>query len=162
MCGFIFFLYFSGGYILWRHCKDDCMSTLRWFMITWVARIAKKKLVPIKLQSDYWLLLRKDSQTQRGMLIGDILISVCRWSAGSRWVMGLMILWRVMSRSDRWYPSRSRRSWMETDAGDPGLEQEGESERRRTEDEDEEDTLRMTQKVCIYQYVNEVNRVVWC
>ncbi len=47
---------------------------------------------------------------------------------------------------------------METDAGDPGLEQEGESERRRTE----EDTLRMTQKVSIYQYVNEVNRVVWC
>ncbi len=49
---------------------------------------------------------------------------------------------------------------METDAGDPGLEQEGESERRRTEDK--EDTLRMTQKVSIYQYVNEINRVVWC
>ncbi len=49
---------------------------------------------------------------------------------------------------------------METDAGYPALEQEGESERRRTEDE--EDTLRMTQKVSISQYMNEVNRVVWC
>ncbi len=49
---------------------------------------------------------------------------------------------------------------METDAGYPGLEQEGESERRRTEDE--EDTLRMTQKVSISQYMNEVNRVEWC
>ncbi len=33
---------------------------------------------------------------------------------------------------------------METDAGDPGLEQEGESERRRRRTEDEDDTLRMT------------------
>ncbi len=47
---------------------------------------------------------------------------------------------------------------METDAGDPGLKQEGESERRRTE----EDTLRRTQKVSINQYLIEVNRVVWC
>ncbi len=45
---------------------------------------------------------------------------------------------------------------METDAGDPGLEQEGESERT------EEDTLRMTQKVSTYQYVTDGNRVVWC
>ncbi len=61
--------------------------------------------------------------------------------------MGMMILLRVMSRSDRWYPSSSRRSWKETNAGNPGLEQEDESERRRTEDE--EDTLGMTQKASI-------------
>ncbi len=39
----------------------------------------------------------------------------------------------------------SRRSWMGTTAGNPGLEQGDGSERRRTEDE--EDTLGMTQKV---------------
>ncbi len=39
----------------------------------------------------------------------------------------------------------SRRSWMETNAGNPGLEQEDGSERRKTEDED--NTLGMTQKV---------------
>ncbi len=39
----------------------------------------------------------------------------------------------------------SRRSWMETSAGNPGLEQEDGSERRKTEDED--NTLGMTQKV---------------
>ncbi len=52
--------------------------------------------------------------------------------------MGMMILSRVMSRSDRWYPSSSRRSWKETNAGNPGLEQEDGSERRT---ENEEDTL---------------------
>ncbi len=56
--------------------------------------------------------------------------------------MGMMIFLRVMSRSDRWYPSSSRRSWMETNAWNPGLEQEAGSERRMTEDED--DTLGMT------------------
>ncbi len=61
--------------------------------------------------------------------------------------MGMMILSRVMSSSDRWYPSSFRRSWKETNAGNPGLEQEDGSERRRTEDE--EDTLGMTQKVSI-------------
>ncbi len=61
----------------------------------------------------------------------------------------MMIFSRVMSRSDRWYPSSSRRSWMETNAGNPGLEQEDGSERRRTEDED--NTLGMTQKVSTYQ-----------
>ncbi len=39
----------------------------------------------------------------------------------------------------------SRRSWMETTAGNPGLKQGDGSVRRRTEDE--EDTLGMTQKV---------------
>ncbi len=41
----------------------------------------------------------------------------------------------------------SRRSWLGTTTGNPGLEQGDGSERRRTEDEDEEDTLGMTQKV---------------
>ncbi len=41
----------------------------------------------------------------------------------------------------------SRRLWKETNARNPGLEQEDGSERRRTEDE--EDTLGMTQKVSI-------------
>ncbi len=36
---------------------------------------------------------------------------------------------------------------MDTNAGNPGLEQEDGSERKRTEDEDEDDTLGMTQKV---------------
>ncbi len=61
--------------------------------------------------------------------------------------MDMMMFTRVMSRSDRWYPSSSRRSWKETNAGNPGQEQEVGSERRRTEDE--EDTLGMTQKVSI-------------
>ncbi len=39
----------------------------------------------------------------------------------------------------------SRKSWMETNTGNPGLEQEDGSERRKTEDED--NTLGMTQKV---------------
>ncbi len=60
--------------------------------------------------------------------------------------MGMMRLSRVMSRSDRWYPSSSRRSWKETNTGNPGLEQEDGSERRT---DDEEDTLGMTQKVSI-------------
>ncbi len=51
--------------------------------------------------------------------------------------MGMMILSRVMSSSDRWYPSSFRRSWKETNAGNPGLEQEDGSERRRTEDDTE-------------------------
>ncbi len=38
--------------------------------------------------------------------------------------MGMMILPREMSRSDRWYPSSSRRLWMETNTGNPGLDQE--------------------------------------
>ncbi len=42
----------------------------------------------------------------------------------------------------------SRRLWKETNAGNPGLEQEDGSERRRTEDED--DTLGMTQKVSTF------------
>ncbi len=95
-----------------------------------------------------YIFLRIDSQRRREMLIRDsILLTVTRWTAGSRGVMGMMILIRVMSRSDRWYPSSSRRSWKETNAGNPGLEQEDGSERRRTEDE--EDTLGMTQTVSI-------------
>ncbi len=71
-----------------------------------------------------------------------------------------MILWRVKSRSDRWYPSRSRRSWMGTDAGYSGLEQEDVSERRRTEDEEE--TLRMTQKVSNQYNSDNKNQMEWC
>ncbi len=60
----------------------------------------------------------------------------------------MMILWRVKSRSDRWYLYRSNRSWMGTDAGFSGLKQEDDVERRWTEDE--EHTLRMTQEVSIF------------
>ncbi len=93
-------------------------------------------------------MLRMDSQTQREMLNGDVLISIHRWTAGSRCVTGVMILWRVKSRSDRWYLYRSRRLWMGTDAGFSGLEQEDDVERRWMEDE--EHTLRMTQEVSIF------------
>ncbi len=63
--------------------------------------------------------------------------------------MGMMILLRVMSRSDRWYPSVPG-----TTAGSPGLEQEDVYHRGESGtgaggrmDDDEDNTLGMTQKV---------------
>ncbi len=49
---------------------------------------------------------------------------------------------------------------METNTGNPGLEQEDGSERRRTEDED--NTLGMTQKVSESQQYNKVKGEYRC
>ncbi len=102
------------------------------------------------------LLLRKDSQTQREMLNGDVLISSqmnSRKQVSNRYddtLEGEEQIRQIVSFQVQEIVDGDRRGV---------LEQEDVSERRT---EDEEETLRMTQKVSNQYNLDNNNQMEWC
>ncbi len=79
-----------------------------WSTISWNGSELLIGLRSVLVQSSVTI----DPQRQREMLTMRFIDSL-RATAGSRWVMGMMILLRVMSRSDRWCSTVPGDRWWE-------------------------------------------------